>query len=267
MRGFNPIPSGSPVPRGGLGIDFQLKKTMFFDRSRVINALSKSEFRFVSRASLLVRRNAQRSIKKMGNARPPLAIAKANPGLSLDQLSKLPGVSKERGSTSRDSKGRFLPGSGQIRSRAGVISERDRAKVLERIREVKERPPSPPGSPPHTHVSFDHMLGFRRNLYNAFDTSTRSGLAGPFMRGEQNLPRLHEFGGSMMLACYVWRPKWQPYNKPIIRWMSPLTNAGPNWIPIGKTRSVSMPRRPFMRPALEKSRTKFAQIYRDAFGP
>ena len=266
MWNFNPIPSGSLVPKGGLGIDFQIKKSMFYDRTSVINALSKSEFRFLSRASLLVRRNAQKSIKKMGNAKPPLAVAKANPGLTLEQLSKLPGAGTDRSSTARDSKGRFLKGSGAIRSREGLITEADRRRVLERIREVQERPPSVPGTPPHTHVPFEHMLGFRRNLLNSFDSSSRSGLAGPAMRGEQNLPQLHEFGGRLVLACYVWKPKWQPYKKPIIRWMSPFTHAHPNWIPLGKTRSVHMPPRPFMRPALEKARPKFAQMYRDAFG-
>jgi len=260
--------AGSMFPGGGsVRLIPEVRVSMFFDRSSVKNAMTKAEHKALSRASLLVRRTAQKSIRKMGMAKPKLAIMNAYSGMNLSQISRLPGASTERAGTARDSRGRFLKGSGARRSRDGRITERDRQKVIQRVREMKTKPPSAPGTPPHTHVPFGHMLGFRRNLYNAYDSQTHSAVVGPSKKGQDwQAPQLHEFGGSKRLVGYVWRPKYERYNKPIVRWVSPGTKLGDQWIPLGKSKTSSYPPRPFMRPALEKSRGRIAEMFRDILG-
>jgi len=240
------VPGGSGGGLGNLQFQAQVKTSMFFDRVAVKNALSKAEFRAFSRAGLLVRRAAQKSIKKMGLALPQLKVMKTYPGLDLSTLLKL-----------QDGP----------RSSGGFIRKQDRAKVIQRIRELKTRPSSAPGTPPHTHVPSSHMLGFRRNLYNAYDRSTHSAVVGPSKKGaEWNIPQLHEYGGSKKLKAYVWKPKFARYTKPIIRWVSLQADPGPNWLPLNQQKSFRYPARPFMRPALRRNLGKIAALFRDTLG-
>jgi hypothetical protein len=232
------------VRSGGILPSFKLpqlpthiKVDMFFDRSAVKNALSNMEYKGLTRSSLLVRRTAQKSIQKKGMAKPLLKEQKANPGMGLDAI-----------------------------LRTQKLSVRRQSAIVERIREIKTRPPSSPGSPPNTHVPFGHMLGFRRNLYNAYDKTTHSAVVGPSMKGPQwTIPQLHEFGGGKTLTAWVWKPQYPRYRKPIIRWVAQGDTPGAGWLPTGGKKRASYPPRPYMRPALDKSRPQFAKFFEGAF--
>lgn len=213
---------------------------MFFDRTDVINALSAMERKSLIRATMLVRRAAYNLIRPMGLAKPKLKEQEANRGMRLEQI---------------------LP---------QVTDPRRRRVIIKRIREIQRKPPSPPGQPPHTHTPYrNHQysyLGFRRNLYNGFDATTRSGVVGPDKKGEQwTIPKLHEFGGSKVLRQYVLVPKYPRYNKPIVKWVDPREKVGQEWVPTGRIESKVYPARPFMAPALEKTRTKIAACFAGQF--
>lgn len=261
------------VRAGGILPSFKLPSlpthisvNMFFDRAAVKSALSNMEYKGLTRSSLLVRRTAQKSIIKMGLAKPPLRVMQQNPGMSLAAMAALPSASSYRADLRRDSRGRFLKGSGKKQFVSGVITERDRAKVIERLREIKTRPPSAPGSPPHTHVPFGHMLGFRRNLYNAYDKGSHSAVVGPSKKGAAwTIPQLHEFGGSKTMRAWVWRPRWEPYKKPIVQWVGQGEKAGAGWLPTSQRKTARYPARPYMAPALVKSRPQFAKFFEGAF--
>jgi hypothetical protein len=45
-----------------------------------------------------------------------------------------------------------------------------------------------------------------------------------------------------------------------------MTTMGDDWIPLGKTKNVSYPPRPYMRPALSQNRGKIAEMFRGTFG-
>lgn len=261
------VRSGGMLPSFKLpSLPTTIKVDMFFDRKAVKDALSAMEYRGLTKASLLVRRTAQKSITKVGMAKPQLRVMKANPSLSLAAIAALPSAGSYRGDVSRDSQGRFLKGSGSRQFVAGVITEKDRAEILQRIREIKARPASQPGSPPNTHVPFGHMLGFRRNLYNAYDKITHSAVVGPSKKGpEWTIPQLHEFGGAKTLRAWVWQPKYPRYKKPIIQWLSAGDKPGPGWTPTQMTKRSSYPARPYMKPALDKSRPQFAKFFEGAF--
>lgn len=219
------------------GIPTHLNVNMFFDRAAVKSALTQMEYVSLSRASLLVRRTAQKSIRKVGAANTRLKVMKDNPKLSLAQIANLPGLRK----STRDG-------------------------IAQRIREIKFPPASPPGTPPYTHVPSSHMLGFRRNLYNGYDKITHSAVAGPFRRGDDwTIPMLHEFGGSKKLSAYVWKPKYPRYNNPIVKWFTQREKPGNDWIPTGQTQNFRYPDRPYMKTALRNCRPRLASMFRGVF--
>jgi hypothetical protein len=262
-----PTPGSMFPGGGGVGLVPRVTVNQFFDRRHVTDALTRGEHRALSRASLHVRRTAAKSIRKMGLAKPKLKILSTFPGMSLADIARLPGMTRETSATMRDSQGRFLRGSGMRRTRDGGITDTERARVIERIKEIKTRPPSAPGTPPHTHVPHGMMLGFRRNLYNAYDGRTHSAVVGPTAKGPRpQMPSLHEFGGSRRMLAYIWRPKYQPYKTPLVKWFPSDEEVGASWIPTGRSKSVLYPPRPFMRPALEKSRAFIAAEFRDILG-
>lgn len=209
---------------------------MFFDRAAVKNALTAMEYKALSKAGMVVKDAAKRSIKKMGMAKPKLVEQKANPGMRLSDIL------------------------------ARTTNNRRRAVIIERIRQIKFRPPSAPGSPPHTHVPFGHMLGFRRNLYNAYDKGSHSAVVGPSKKGsEWTIPMLHEFGGSKGLKEFVLVPKYPRYTKPIIKWVGIRDDPGQGWVATGQTKSAKYPARPYMAPALAKCRPKLAKLFEGQF--
>ncbi len=219
------------------GIPTTISVNMFFDRKSVQDALSAMEYRSLTRASLLVRRTAAKSIHKVGAAQPQLKVMKANPNLSLRQIAGMTG-----------------------------LKQSTRRAIEQRIREIQFPPSSPPGTPPYTHVPSSHMLGFRRNLYNAYDRASRSAVVGPSKKGNDwTIPMLHEFGGQKTLAAYVWRPRYPRYTKPIVRWFTANETPDSNWMPAGQRKVFRYPARPYMKPALAKSRPRIAKMFEGQF--
>jgi len=148
----------SLIPRGGsvLGVSFNMpgipagiSTDYFFDRAAVRNALKPAVHKALVRGGLAVMQIARRSIKRQGMAQPELKVMKTYAGLSLKQIAGLESATAERQGVMRDSRGRYLRGSGAIRSRDGQITEADRRKVLERIRQIRSKDASPAGSPPN----------------------------------------------------------------------------------------------------------------------
>lgn len=219
---------GGGNPFGGLGgfripsISMRVSVNAFFDRKAVKDALSAAEYQGLTRSSLRVKDYAKRSIRKMGLARPALRIMTQNPGVPLRQLANRPGT-----------------------------SQRTRNTIATRLREIQTRPPSAPGTPPHTHVPYGHMLGFRRNLWNFYDAMSHSAVVGPSKKGRM-LPYLHEFGGTQTLRQWVYRPRYDGSYTPIV-WNMPTGQRPQNrgrWDVTGNVRRVTYPERPFMYPAL-----------------
>jgi hypothetical protein len=246
------FPTRAPSLFPGLGlrmprVPVTIQTQYFFDRAAVKNALGNLKHEGCWRSSILVRRTAAKSIRKVGAARPRLKIMAANPNVPIAALLKTPGL--------RQSTQRAL----QIR-----------------MAEIQNRPPSPPGTPPHTHVPSTHMLGFRRNLYNAMDPSLTSAVVGPSAKGKDPLiANLHEFGGRRTLIEYyfqptraqrqAWHNKKLRYVQMLSKWATPHEPPGGQFVPTGRTKVAQYPARPFMLPALDKSRPKIAQMFAGKF--
>lgn len=210
----------------------------FFDRGEVRSALTALQHRGLSRSSLLVRTTAMRSIRRVGAARPRLVIQNQNPGVMLSALLQRPGL---RPHTAR-----------AIRQRLAEIQN-------------PQNFASPPGTPPHTHVPYSHMLGFRRNLYNAMDPTLTSAVVGPRRRGNDwTIPHLHEFGGTRTLREFVYRPSLR-WSTVILRWQSASQTTPANWAPTGQSRSAAYPARPFMLPALRACLPRIRQQFGNQF--
>jgi hypothetical protein len=180
-------------------------------------------------------------------AKPKLKIMRADPNMTLRDAARVPGLRKN----TRDA-------------------------IIQRVREIKTRPPSAPGTPPHTHVPYGHMLGFRRNLWNFYDPVTHSAVVGPSQKGKM-LPYLHEFGGSQMLERWDYVPQFpRAYNNPIV-WRLPVGQQPRNtakWAHSGRSpKRFTYPARPFMQPALRKAISRgdlakpFFGQFKAAIGP
>lgn len=211
---------------------------MFFDRQAVKDALRYMNFHGLSRASLAVRRIAQKSIKQRGHARPPTKIEQLNVGVPLSQLIQ-----------------------------SGNLPPRTRGALVRKYREILERPASQPGTPPHTHVPSSVMVGFRRNIYNAWDSNTQSAVVGPSKKGKKwILPARHEFGLPVKLRHFMWH---LPGRRPLMKWFDEDDDVGPHWLPTNERRRVLFPPRPFLRPALQRAVAsgKVARAFRQTFGP
>ena len=242
------LPSITPA-----AVPVRIKFDMFFDRAGVAAGISKAKRAGLYKAGSVVMQNARRSIKKMGLAKPKLNVQKVYNNMTLGEIANLQGATAERLGVLRDSKGRFLLGSGGLRSRDGFITEADRQKVLERIFEIKFRPPSAPGTPPHTHLGT-----LRKAIVYGYDSSTESVVVGGFMPGIPRIVSLHEFGGSQKMAPWAWVPAdngrgytgiigWWPVGR------EPHMHRN-RWTPLKKMRQRHFiyPKRPYMQPALEK---------------
>lgn len=211
---------------------------MFFDRQAIKDALRYMNFHGLSRASLAVRRIAQKSIKQKGHARPLTRVEKLNSSIPLSQLVSTAG-----------------------------LPPRTRGMLINKLREIKERPPSLPGTPPHTHVPIGHMLGLRRNLYNAWDANSHSAIVGPSKKGELwMIPSRHEYGLPAVMRRFMWH---RTGREPLVRWQDDELPPFPHWIPTRETKRVKYPRRPYLRPALERgvASGKVARAFRQTFGP
>lgn len=208
------------------GVAMRASVSLFFDRAAVKNALSDMEYKALTKASMRIKDYAKRSIQKQGMAKPMLKVMRDNPGMSLKDVARIAG-----------------------------LRPHTKKAIAERVFEIKTRPPSPPGTPPHTHVPYGHMLGFRRNLWNFYDPMSHSAVVGPSRKGKM-LPYLHEFGGTQMLNTWVHVPKWPGPAKAIL-WKASVGQKPKNanrWAgPVGSPQAVRYPARPYMYPAMLKA--------------
>lgn len=236
--------------RGGYGFNlgggsiFRVQTRFFFDRAAVQQGMNRTLWMGLYRASTRVRQRAQRSIRRVGRARPPLRIMQANQGVALAQLVNM------------------------------APDRRTRRAIVRRMAEIQNRPASPPGTPPFTHVPPGVMVGFRRNLYNSYDPGTNSAVVGPMRRGRQwDLPALHEQGGMLRMRRWVWVPPYRPRAGyvPLVRWIRegfppPRPRRG-QWAPMNLLRRFPYPARPFLAPALQESirRGEIAAAFANTF--
>lgn len=212
--GRNPLGSGLAGPTIPMRINFDF----FFDRASVQSALDRAIYRGLYSAGSVVMQISRRSIKKMGLAKPQLKVMRANPDATLRQLL----------------------------SRSDV-SERTKRKIRDRIFEIKFRPPSPAGTPPHTHFGT-----LRRSITYQYDPSTESVVVGGFMDGAPYIASLHEHGGTQQMAAWAWIPRYDRGYKGIISWYR--IGKGPrntsNWQVTSFRKTFPYPKRAFMHPAM-----------------
>lgn len=253
----------SLIPRGGsmLGVSFNMpgipagiSTDYFFDRAAVRNALKPAVHKALVRGGLAVMQIARRSITRQGMAQPELKVMKTYAGLSLKQIAGLESASAERQGVMRDSRGRYLRGSGAIRSRDGQITEADRRKVLERIRQIRSKDASPAGTPPNTHRG---NLRDRPGIVFAWDSTSESVVIGPMKVDDQmtRIAYLHEFGGSQRMRVWMWVPRYQGSYTPIIRQMpvGKRPARSDRWTVTDTVGTFVYPRRPYMRPAIDRA--------------
>lgn len=243
MAGFPSISMralGNPSAYATGRVDVIVRTNMFFDRAAVKDALRYMNFFGLSRGSLAIRRIAQKSIKQRGHARPPTKIENLNSAVPLSQLADMPG-----------------------------LPPRTKGALIRKLRQIQTRSPSAAGTPPFTHVPSSHMLGFRRNLYNAFDSNTQSAVVGPSQKGEQwRIPELHEHGGNRTLQGWMYQSK--NFTVPLVRFLPEGETPGsPLWKRMKRRKERRYPARPFMRPALKKAiqTGKIAAAFKNSFGP
>jgi len=149
---------------------------------------------------------------------------------------------------------------GKARKPPKNMNGRAYAKWLD---EVKQPPPSKPGSPPFTHT--DDPVVTLKNILFAYNTANGGVVVGPVglrhrglrMAGGIIPPELHEYGGSTVI----------PEKKVT------FPTGGHRWIPRGRrrpypgqqtrNRKATYPARPYMAPAIAKTITqsRFKQLW------
>ena len=107
------------------------------------------------------------------------------------------------------------------------------------IQEVRERPPSPPGQPPHTWTGF-----LREDIVYAYDPATKKVVVGPYRQPWLN--RLMEYGGVQPMR--VWRSKLS--GRTFLFSKTPRSHQGLE--ETSETVLARYPPRPFMAPAMRK---------------
>lgn len=213
--------TGGTLGLGIPGIPVRVSVDWFFDRSATRNALRDAEYWALYRAGSIVMQLARRSIRRMGLARPQLRVMRENPGIRLRDILRDPNV-----------------------------SNRTRNLVRERIFEIRFRPPSAPGTPPHTHTGI-----FRRGINYGYDRSTSSVVIGQTLAGGDWLAALHEFGGYQRMQAWAFIPRWPGRYSGILSWQregrTPRNPA--RWAVTGFRSTFRYPERPYMLPALERA--------------
>jgi hypothetical protein len=220
---------------GSMGIPVRINFDFFFDRASVQAALDKAIYRGLYRAGSVVMQISRRSIKKMGMAKPKLRVMRANPDSTLRQL--------------------------LARS---DISTRTKRKISDRLFEIRFKPPSQAGTPPHTHAGT-----LRRSITYQYDPSTESVVVGAFMDGAPYIASLHEHGGTQQMAAWAWIPRYDRGYKGILSWYrvgkGPKSKA--NWRITSFRQTFPYPQRPFMFPAMLEGvrRGRIAQEFAGRF--
>lgn len=225
------IPSMSGgIPGVSLGADIRVPVSInykyFFDKPRVINAMSKTKRLALYKAGSVVFQIARRSIKRMGMAKPRLRVMTENPDMSLRELI---GMSEAGG------------------------NRRQANQLRRRLVEIQAKAPSQPGTPPHTHRG---NLRDKPGIVYAFDPTTESVVVGQGSPSIAWLASLHEFGGSEDMVGWAWIPRWRgSYRAGIIGWWrvgrSPQNTS--RWEQTRFRERHPYPARPYMRPAFAKA--------------
>ena len=212
-----------------LTLNIKKAKQFFFDRQKVLAAVDKDQLRFLRNAGGFTRKAARNSMKRRGKARKP----------------------------------------------PKNMNGRSYAKWQD---EVLKQPSSPAGSPPFVHTDNDTVS--LKNILFVFGGKD-SVVVGPvgLNGGRGRFPALHEYGGS------------QPVREKLASFTDEVTIDGPagrdskgkftkaprkivkgrRWVPAGRrparpgqptrTRQAQYPARPFMAPAVAKTRTKFKNLW------
>jgi len=213
--GRNPLGSGLS---GSMGIPMRINFDFFFDRASVQQALDRTIRWGLYRTGSVLMQISRRSIKKMGMAKPTLKVMRANPNATLRQL-----LSNNN------------------------INTRTKRKIQERLFEIRFKPPSQAGTPPHTHFGT-----LRRSITYQYDPSTESVVVGAFMDGAPYIASLHEHGGTQRMAAWAWIPRYDRGYKGILSWYrigkGPRNTA--NWQLTGFRQTFVYPQRAFMFPAM-----------------
>lgn len=141
--------------------------------------------------------------------------------------------------------------SNSIKKHGAARSRPKKGKALIRWQdELRRRPASQPGNPPHAHSS-DSFATLRNILY-FYDPARETVVIGPrglrqTIDGEPDtVPGLMEFGGRQRLVEVFWGGQWRPRSG----------KRRPRNLPT-RTRVARYPQRPFMGPALLKATDRF----------
>jgi len=230
--GRNPLGAGLS---GSMGIPMRINFDFFFDRASVQKALDRAIYWGLYRAGSVVMQISRRSIIKKGMAKPQLKVMRANPDSTLRQL------------LARND-----------------ISTRTKRKISERLYEIRFKPPSQAGTPPHTHAGT-----LRRSITYQYDPSTESVVVGAFMDGAPYIASLHVHGGTQQMAAWAWIPRYDRGYKGILAWYrvgkGPRSKA--NWQITSFRKTFPYPQRPFMFPAMLEGvrRGRIAQEFAGRF--
>lgn len=215
--GRNPLGQGISLKMPG--IPMRINFDAFLDREDVIRRIGRAKAKRLRSVGYRVMQIARRSIRKFGFAKPKLRVMQNNPGVSMAQLLRRPD-----------------------------ISTRTKNNIQDRLFEIKFRPPSQPGTPPHTHTGV-----MRRDIVFAYDFTTESVVIGSFMKGGAWLASLHEFGGSSQMQAWAYVPQfYRTMNYGILSWKRVGTSPRNvnRWEPTRFRQTFPYPARPYMRPAM-----------------
>jgi hypothetical protein len=216
----------------------QIRFTAFFDRPGVAAKLSKAKKKALWKAGSAVMQIARRSIRKVGNAKPQLAVMKRSPGLSVAQLLT-----------------------------SSAISKKDRRQLEKRLMEIRKRDGSPAGSPPFTHTG-----AMRNSIGYDYDDGSESVVIGGHMPGINHILALHEFGGHQSLQAFAYVPPAGKGNPGLIGWWPVGKNPrSENWSPLGSRwrKAAPYPARPYMNPAMLQAirRKRVQEAFRACVSP
>lgn len=126
--------------------------------------------------------------------------------------------------------------------------------------EILKQPVSPPGSPPFCHT--DDAFVTLKNILFAYDMSSGGVVVGPVglrhkylqSQGGRIPPALHEYGGSSVIP-----EKQVTFGNGGTKWIRRGRYARPDQLT--RNRKVTYPARPFMKPAIEKTKSKFKNLW------
>jgi hypothetical protein len=223
------------------GIPARINFEYFFDRADIQKQMDAATRKALSKIGLNVMYAARRSILKRGMAKAKPRIMKENPGISIREL-----LHRTANSDNRHTR-------------------RQHTQLLKRLYEIREKPASPPGTPPHTHKGT-----LRKSIVFAYDPSSQSVVVGTFMQGIGWIASLHEFGGSVQQQAFAFVPRWPNPRSGLLAWMRVGTRPRDmsRWEPTRFRQTANYPRRSFMGAAMLKMlrEGKIPAAYQNRFG-